>query len=77
MSPDDLEHSIFQAGLMISFGMSGGDDKATAALQDFTKAIAGTRSKPVTKAVDALQKQLEGSEDELKDYLQQVIRKGS
>ena len=31
----------------------------------------------VTKAVDALQKRLEGSEDELKAYLQQVVKKGS
>ena len=69
-----VEHNIFQAGLMLSFCLHGGDDDTTAALDGFRTALANGTG--VTEAADALEATLAGKETELWAYLKDVIENG-
>ena len=47
------------------------------ALQDFNAAVASGRSKSVAKSVAKFRKVIVDNEDELRKYLQTVIKRGS
>lgn len=69
------EYNVFQSGLVLSYGMYGGDKKATEALQALTAAF-GKNGKAVEKAAQKFERLMMGKEEELRTYLQAVIRKG-
>jgi hypothetical protein len=76
MESKQIDYNIYQAGLLISFAATGGDDKATKALQEVTAAFADGKSQAIDKSIDKLKTLLLGKEDEIRRHLQTVIAKG-
>lgn len=77
MQPTEIEYNIFHAGLVVAFAAESGNEAALKALQDFNAAVASGRSKSVAKSVAKFRKVIADNEDELRKYLQTVIKRGS
>ena len=67
----DIGYNVYQAGLILAFCMRGGNEEATAALQEVTKAFA-TR-KNARAAIEKLQTVLGEQGADLQEYLEIVI----
>ena len=68
----DLSYNIFQAGLLVSFGMRGGNEDVTEGLQKVSAAFAS--GKKVGAAVKAFGHVLGQNEADLKVYLDKVTK---
>ncbi|MCA8957397.1 MAG: hypothetical protein KDC87_15080, partial [Planctomycetes bacterium] len=67
-----LDYNIFQAGLLLSFCMRGGDADATKGLQAVTDALRD--GKKAVPAILALQKILSGKEEQLRAYFEKLMK---
>jgi hypothetical protein len=71
----DIDSNLYEAGLLIAFAAQAGDTKATAALQDVTKALEERNKAGIDKAMGSLEKCLADSQQAVEAYLQQLIAK--
>lgn len=69
----EINYNVFQAGLVLSFAASGANAKVTDAMLEVTRCFKEGKGKNLEKAIDKLQKQLIGTEPELRAYLQKLI----
>ncbi len=76
MESSELDYNIYQAGLVLSFAMEGGDSESTEALQAVTAALQAGKAKAISKSVQDFQSVISTKEAELKAYLAEVIKKG-
>jgi len=74
-APDRVEYNVFQAGLVVSFCMRGGDGDSTRAAQAFTASL-DEDAPSVEKAAQELEKVLAEKEVELRAYLKDVVSGG-
>ena len=77
MESKDIDYNVFQSGLLLSYCLHGGDEKAAAALKVVTDVLSGAAKGSLDRAVAKLQDQLVADEAKIAAYLQQVIAKGS
>jgi hypothetical protein len=77
MESKDIDYNIFQAGLLLSFCVNGGDAEATAALKGVTDVLMGNAKGGLDKAIGKLQAQLIDAEAKVAAYLQQIVAKGA
>ena len=68
-----IDFNVFQAGLMFSFAMEGGDESATKALGAVTEAARAGDAKKLAKAVEALQTTLIEKQDAIRDHLRKLV----
>ncbi len=68
-----IDYNIFQAGLMLEFAMTGGDDDSLSAIQGISEALA-KNPKAAEKAFKKLVKTLSGKEEEVRAHLQKITR---
>ncbi len=74
IQPKQVDFNVFQAGLMLSFAMRGGDKPTTDAMVAVTDAVSG-KGGDASKAISALEKELAKSQDKIVDYLKTLIAK--
>lgn len=77
MESKDIDYNLFQAGILLSYCLHGGDAKATEALKAVTDLLSGAGKGSLDKAMSKLEAQLIADEAKVVAYLQQVIAKGS
>jgi hypothetical protein len=68
---EEMMWNIYQAGLFVRYGMFGGDQKMTDALQEITTSLEDAKS--FEKALVKFEKQAEQSEKSIKKYLEKLI----
>ena len=71
MPDEEVQWNIYQAGILISYCMEGGDKAATEALKEVTEAI--TKGKGVDNAMKNLETKLTNAEKQLKTYLEKLV----
>jgi len=71
----EVDYNLFQAGLMLAYGMRGGDKEATDALLAVTSALSGKGKGSAGKALTAFEKLLDGKKDSIVEYLNKLIAK--
>jgi hypothetical protein len=71
----EIDYNLFQAGLMLAFGMRGGNQRATDALMAVTDALSGQGSGSPGKALTTFEKVLDSKKDDIVAYLQKLIAK--
>ena len=71
----DIDFNLFQAGLMLAYGMRGGDQEATDALMGVTNALSADGKGSAGKAVTAFEKLLDGKKSSIVEYLNKLISK--
>ncbi|MFN3243069.1 MAG: hypothetical protein ACE37K_16335 [Planctomycetota bacterium] len=71
----DIDFNLFQAGLMLAYGMRGGDQEATDALMNVTNALSGKGKGSAGKALTAFEKLLDSKKDKIVAYLNTLIAK--
>lgn len=67
------DYNIFQAGLMFSFAMEGGDDEATKALTAVSEAANAGDGKKLEKAVELFQAKLVDKQDAVRSHLKKIV----
>ena len=79
LSPDlsqkEIDYNLYQAGLMLAYGMRGGDQSTTDALMNVTNALSADGKGSAGKSLSAFEKLLDGKKDKIVDYLNQLIAK--
>ena len=75
MEPTAIAQNIFVAGLMLAFATRGGDSDVTAAMLEVTEALSGKGKGCVAKAVDKLEKRLIKAEDQIQEFLKELVAK--
>lgn len=79
LSPDldtkDIDYNLFQAGLMLAYGMRGGDQQVTEALMGVTNALSADGKGSAGKALTSFEKLLDGKKDSIVEYLNKLITK--
>ena len=79
LSPDldtkDIDYNLFQAGLMLAYGMRGGDQQVTEALMGVTNALSADGKGSAGKALTSFEKLLDGKKDSIVEYLNKLIAK--
>lgn len=75
MQPTEISHNLYQAGLLLSFAMNGGDKECTDQLQAVTALLSGTGKGNAEKAIAKLQTALIEAQPKIVAYLQQLIAK--
>jgi len=73
-SATDVAYNIFQAGLVLSYAMKGGNQEATNALLEVTNALSG-KGGNASKAVSDLEKLLINCKDGIVEHLTALIAK--
>lgn len=68
----DIGYNVYQAGLLLSFSMRGGNKKTTTALKKVTAAF--TKGKKRAAAIKTLGKVLSKQEAELKAFLEKTVK---
>lgn len=74
IDPKQIGFNIYQAGLLLSYAMRGGDQEVTDAMVAVTDSLSGKGGNP-TKAIEELEKLLIKSEDGIKAHLQELLKK--
>ncbi|MCK5942093.1 MAG: hypothetical protein KAI24_09005, partial [Planctomycetes bacterium] len=79
LSPDieqkDVDYNLFQAGLMLAYGMRGGDQEATDALMAVTDALSDKGKGSAGKALSKFEKLLDAKKPQIVEYLNKLIAK--
>ncbi len=73
LEPKAIDANIYQAGLVLSFAVKGGDAKVTDAMMEVSQQIAAGKGKGLDKAIDKLARLIAEREDAVKAYLQKVV----
>ncbi|MCA8942962.1 MAG: hypothetical protein KDB80_10420 [Planctomycetes bacterium] len=75
MEAKERDYNIFQAGLVLHYAMKGGDEKATAALQDLCKTIAERPKESAAKrAFEKFEHVIIDAQDGVRAHLQAISR---
>jgi|GEM_PF-2246759 len=79
LSPDlsqrDIDFNLYQSGLMLAYGMRGGDQETTDALMEVTNALSADGKGSASKALTSFEKLLDGNKDKIAEYLNKLIAK--
>jgi hypothetical protein len=75
MDANDIQYNIFQAGLLLSFALHGGEPKVTETMQAVTACLAGGGKGNFDKLLTKLQGQLIECEPKVAAYFQQLAAK--
>ncbi|MBI5852579.1 MAG: hypothetical protein HZB39_16320 [Planctomycetes bacterium] len=67
------DYNMFQAGLMFSFAMEGGDEEATKSLGAVTEAARSGDPKKLEKAIEQFQAKLTEKQDAIRDHLRKLV----
>ena len=73
LEPRMLDYNVFQAGLMFSFAMDGGDGDATKALGQVTEAAREGDGKRLVKAIEHLESLLVKKQDAVREHLRKLV----
>lgn len=73
LEPRMIDFNVFQAGLLFSYAMDGGDPDATAALTAVTTAARAADAKQLQKAIEQFQATLTKSEEGLRNHLRKLV----
>jgi hypothetical protein len=71
MPDEEVQWNIYQAGILISFCIDGGDKASTEALKELTDAL--VKAKGVDAAMKNLETKLSNAEKALKGYLEKLV----
>ncbi len=71
-----LDFNMYQAGLVLDFGMNGGHADCTEKMLAVTKAIQEGDGSAADKAIAKFQKAVTDNEDALREYFRKVLQKG-
>ena len=75
LSTKEIDFNLFQAGLMLAYGMRGGDAEATEALMGVTNAMSADGKGSAGKALTAFEKLLDAKKEGVVAYLNKLIEK--
>lgn len=75
MEPTAISATVYEAGLMLSFAMRGGDEQATATLMSITDVLSGKTKGGIDKLVKQLEARLIEVEPAIGNYLKQLLAK--
>lgn len=79
LSPDlsqkEVDYNLYQAGLMLAYGMRGGDQTTTDALMNVTNALSADGKGSASKALTGFEKLLDSKQESIIEYLNKLISK--
>ncbi len=75
LSSQKLEYNIYQAGLVVTFSMRGGDQDSVRAAQAFTASF-DKGGRTVERAAQGMERVMMGKEEEIRAYFKQILEKG-